>query len=340
MAVSLPVLTDPPPNHDDVATWLASLGGPFWIVLTGDDDRRCRVVTTLLHGNEPSGLLALHRWLAERPRPRTRLAVLVANVAAALAPPLFTQRFVPGERDLNRCFQPPFDDVSGALAQAITHDIAAWAPECVIDLHNTSGKGPSFAVATRRDPRLERLAGRFCDQLIVTDFRLGSLMEIPLIHPPLADCPILTLECGGARDPAAVEVASAVYHRLAEWPDLAALPSTPNLDVLIHPLRVELAPDAGIAYAREPEPGTGVTLWARIDAHNRGVTPPDTCLGWLGDGGLANLQARDARGIERIAELLCERDGRLYTRRPLRLFMATTNAEIARSDCLFYAVPA
>ncbi|TLF53096.1 succinylglutamate desuccinylase [Halomonas urmiana] len=335
----LPVLRDPPVDHDDVGTWVASLGGPTWIVLSGDDARRCRVVTTLLHGNEPSGVMALHRWLATQPRPRTRLAVLVANVGAALTPPHFTHRSVPGERDLNRCFRPPHAGVSGVLAAAIAEDIQAWAPECVIDMHNTSGNGPSFAVATVRDPFLERLAGQFCDRLIVTDFRLGSLMELPLVVPALAPCPMLTLECGGALQPAAREVAGTVFRRLAEWSDLTALEPHPDLDVLVHPLRVELRPGASIAYAREPQPGVDVTLWARIDEHNRGLTLPDTFLGWLGEEGLACLQACDARGQDHLHELLCERQGRLYPRCPMRLFMATTNVEIARSDCLFYSVP-
>ncbi|MCG6657560.1 succinylglutamate desuccinylase [Halomonas campisalis] len=339
MPESLPVITDPPVDHSDVVTWVQSLGGPVWIELSGVDNDRCRVITTLLHGNEPSGILALHRWLAERPQPQTRLAVLVANVAAALAPPHFTQRIAPGGRDLNRCFRPPYEDASGMLAEAITHDIMARAPECVIDLHNTSGNGPSFAVATHCDPCIERLAGRFCDKLIVTDFRLGSLMELPFAFPLLSRCPMFTLECGGALQPAAVEVAGAVYRKLAEWPSVTDLSPNPALEVLAHPLRVELKPGVRIAYAHAPQHGAQVTLWSRIDAYNRGVTSPEVCLGWLGEGGLANLQARDARGEERIRQLLCERDGKLYPRRPLRLFMATTNAEIARSDCLFYAVP-
>ncbi|WP_192035584.1 succinylglutamate desuccinylase/aspartoacylase family protein [Halomonas sp. YLGW01] len=345
---ALPVLTAPTLaaagastiTHSDATTWLRhALGGPTWLHLPGEDASRCRVITTLLHGNEPSGVLALHRWLGEAPRPRVSLAILVANVAAALAPPIFTHRIAPGGRDLNRCFRPPFGDASGELARRIAMDIAAWAPECVIDLHNTSGSGPAFAVALARDPAIERLASHFCDRLIVSDFRLGSLMELPLTAPTLADCPIFTLECGGARDPAALEVAADVYRRLGDWPDLAALTPAPGLEVLIHPLRVELRPGASLAYARGPEPGADITLWARIDTCNRGITDPTTCLGWLGEGGLRYLQAVDARGSDRLGELLCARNGRLYPRRPLRLFMATTNAEIARSDCLFYAVP-
>ncbi|MBB3190642.1 succinylglutamate desuccinylase/aspartoacylase domain-containing protein [Halomonas cerina] len=340
LSSTLPVLVDPPVDHHDVVAWLASLDGPTWIELSGIDDQRCRVITTLLHGNEPSGLLALHRWLAERPRPQTRLAVLVANVEAALASPVLTRRIAPAGRDLNRCFRPPWADASGVLAQAIARDIVARCPECVIDVHNTSGDGPAFAVATHRDPHVEALASHFCDRLIVTDFRLGSLMELPFTHPFPPGCPVFTLECGGAMQPASVEVAIEAYRQLAEWQDVTGLEADPALEVLVHPLRVELAPGASLDYARTPQPGMDVTLWSRIDACNQGVTMPNVCLGWLGRRGLTTLQARDARGEDRIRQLLCERGGGLYPRHPLRLFMATTHVEIARSDCLFYAVPA
>lgn len=337
--VSLPVITDPPDDHREVEAWLQTLGGPVWLMLEGEDDRRCRVVTTLLHGNEPSGILALHRWLAERPRPRTRLAVLLANVRGALSHPAFTHRHTPDDRDLNRCFRPPYEGPSGELAWTIIRDLEAWAPECVIDLHNTSGNGPAFAVATHRHPVVEALCGRLCEQLIVTDMRLGSLMELPLLRRRLADCPVFTLECGGALQPAARDVAEGLYRLLAECPELAALPDAPGLEVLVHPLRVELCPGASVAYDRLPRAGVDVTLWARIDEHNRGVTSPSATLGWLGPRGLACLQARDGDGREHVGELFCVREGRLHARRPLRLFMATTNSDIARSDCLFYAVP-
>lgn len=339
-ALSLPVIVAPFRPHDQAVPWLQSLGGPAWIVLGDPEAGPCRVVVTLLHGNEPSGALALHRWLLEGPRPRRPLWVLLANVAGALAHPVFTRRHAPDDRDLNRCFRAPFAGPSGELARAIIADLVALAPELVVDLHNTSGNGPAFAVATRRHPVIEALAGRFCERLIVTDLRLGSLMELPHREPALADCPVFTLECGGALQPEAREVAGGLFRHLADCPDLAGRPAGRDLEVLEHPLRVELRPGASVAYAREPRAGVDLTLWARIDEHNRGITSPDARLGWLGPAGLGCLQALDGEGRERIAELLRADRGGLYPRRPLRLFMATTNSEIARSDCLFYAVPA
>ena len=49
----------------DPVAWLRQLGGPTAIRLSGRDRSRCRTVVTLLHGNEPSGVRALHGWLRE-----------------------------------------------------------------------------------------------------------------------------------------------------------------------------------------------------------------------------------------------------------------------------------
>ena len=39
--------------------FLRLLGGPACLFLEGEDDTRTRALVTLLHGNEPSGLMAL-----------------------------------------------------------------------------------------------------------------------------------------------------------------------------------------------------------------------------------------------------------------------------------------
>ena len=52
------------------------------------------------------------------------------------------------------------------------------------------------------------------------------------------------------------------------------------------------------------------------------------------------LQANDPDGKERLLDYFRCVDGELYPSRRLKLFMVTTNPEIARKDCLFYLVEA
>src|SRR5690606_33627744 len=171
-----PFATPWPAQPED---WLAALPGPSLIHLHGADPTRVRVLVTLLHGNEPSGLIATHQWLREGREAvestlATDLVLILASVEAARTPPRYSHRHLPGQRDLNRCFRAPWHDAPGRLAQAILAELVALGPEAVIDLHNTSGRSPAFAVAALDDQRHRTLAGMFCDHMIVTDLRLGA----------------------------------------------------------------------------------------------------------------------------------------------------------------------
>ena len=170
-----------PPAADmgsNVEAFLEDLGGPTCFFLEGEDSTRTRALVTLLHGNEPSGAIALFRWLQSCQRPAVNVVCIVASVAAALEPPLFSHRMLPRARDLNRCFRPPFDDAQGALAEEILEILHMHHPEAVVDMHNTSGSGPSFGVCTHMDRQHDALVSLFTQRLIVSDLGLGALMEI------------------------------------------------------------------------------------------------------------------------------------------------------------------
>ncbi|MBZ2188311.1 succinylglutamate desuccinylase/aspartoacylase family protein [Alcanivorax sp. JB21] len=317
--------------------WLAGLPGPVMLRYPGVDRTRVRALVTLLHGNEPSGLRAIHGWLsgaAAAPPPATDLVLIIANVAAARLPPRYNHRQLPNERDLNRCFRAPWQDGPGQLAQAILSALVALGPEAVLDLHNTSGASPPFAVAAIDDARHRAFAARFCDHLIVTDLRLGALMEAAE-HL----FPTLTIECGGSGDPRADAMAATVISRFADSPALfAAQPATDTLTVFRNPVRVELAPGASLSF--DPSEVADVMLRTDIQQHNFGLALPGVALASLGRDGLGHLVARDHRGRPVLTELFEARAGTLTPRQPLHLFMATARADIAASDCLFYVAPA
>ena len=170
--VKEPLATD---IGDNVEAFLRSLEGPTCFFLEGEDDSRTRALVTLLHGNEPSGAMAVFRWLKSCQRPAVNIVVIVASVAAALEFPVFSHRMLPRARDLNRCFRPPFDDAQGALAEEILEILHMHHPEAVIDMHNTSGSGPSFGVCTHMDHQHDALVSLFTQRLIVSNLGLGAL---------------------------------------------------------------------------------------------------------------------------------------------------------------------
>ena len=323
------------PIAPTIEGFLQSLQQPTWIHLKGRDSRRCRVVTTLLHGNEPSGVIALHRWLQEETVPETDIHCLVASVPAALHEPLFANRMLPAQRDLNRCFRPPFDDEQGQLAAQILAHIDKLAPEAVIDIHNTSGDGPAFGVSTISNAAHIELTALFCHRLVITNILLGALMEIAsdALH-------LVTVEVGGREEPSSHEIAyQGLCHFVSALNVFDTQLKAEVFETLRHPLRLEIKASKSLAYGLEPAADTDVTIVDEIEKYNFGETPADEPLGWLGAQGLDALTLKGPDGKELLGSYFKAVGNTLQTAIPMKLFMATPDPVLAIGDCLFYLVP-
>ena len=125
---------------------------------------------------------------------------------------------------------------------------------------------------------------------------------------------------------------------LADRPQVDGAAHDWGLEILQHPIRLELQDGVTLGYGECPLPGYDVTLRADIEHLNFGTVDESTCLGWVGDDLRALFRAQDAQGRCAVDTMLDSRGGRLFPARPQKLFMITTNATIAQSDCLCYAV--
>jgi hypothetical protein len=312
--------------------FLSRLSGPTLLRLRGRDASRTRGVVTLLHGNEPSGLRAVHAWLRRDARPAVNLLCILASVEAARARPPFSHRMLPGHRDLNRCFAPAFQrDTEGELAAEILATVRAARCEALLDLHNNTGHNPPYGVGTRVDPMRLRLTSLFADRYMLSRLRLGALMEATE-----DDVPGVTIECGLAGDPKADAVALAGLERFLEAKRLEEDAATAEVTVLETPVRVCLRRGARLAVADAPVDGADLTLARDVDRHNFQTLAAGTVVGWLGRGAAWPIEAIDHDGRDRSLEMFAARDGLLHVREPLIPVMLTTHAEIAAADCLFY----
>jgi succinylglutamate desuccinylase len=289
-------------------------------------------VSTLLHGNESSGIRALHRWIQEGHQPHVNILCFIGSIDAALTEPPFSHRFLPGGKDLNRCFRAPFEGLEGAIAKAMLEELHHTQPETLIDLHNTSGRSPAYGVTTQNGAMQKILGGIFCDHLMVTDLRLGSLMEATETA-----WPTVTIEVGWAQDPQAHELAYLGFTRYAMANNFSDRSS--EVTVTQHPIRVELQNGASVAYAFSPVAEVDLTLLANVDRFNFGTVSTQECLGWVGARGVEALWATDATGQNLSSALFSVHNGELRLAHPSRLMMATTNSGIAKNDCLFYMLP-
>jgi hypothetical protein len=259
----------------------------------------------------------------------------VGAIEAALAPPGFSNRYMPGRKDLNRCFREPFDFAEGYIAFEVIKRFREAEPEALIDLHNTSGRSPAYGVTTQLGVVQKTLTSLFSHHLILTDLRLGSLMEATEF-----DFPTITVECGGARDPASDRVALEGLTRYARAESVLDLETAfDSVIVFQHPVRVELREGMSVTYGRDRLDDADLTLCHDADRLNFGIVNAGEVLGWLGPRGLEVLCARNSGGKDQTHEIFHERSGCLVVSQAGHILMMTTDPHIAEGDCLFYWIP-
>ena len=165
--------------------FLHNLGQPTWITIPGIDQSRRRAVVTLLHANEPSGLKAIYELLKSGVKPQTNLGILIVSVEAALKVPVFSHRYLPGERDMNRCFGMGDETSQAQLADKIVDVLRDFEPEAIIDTHNTSGHSEVFAVATQDSTAIHQVCQLFTHKLVVINQAMGTLSNRTWVAPLL-----------------------------------------------------------------------------------------------------------------------------------------------------------
>lgn len=323
--------TDIPSSTD---AFLDGLDGPTIFRVRGKDGRRRRVVGGLLHGNEPSGLHAIHRVLLERHVPEVDVLFFLGAVEAARAAPRYSHRMMPGRRDLNRCFGEPFTGEDGAIAQEALSFLRAEEPEAVVDLHNNTGRNPAYGIARDLDDPRIGLTALFATRFVRSRIALGSLIEA---FSPAT--PAVTIECGLSGSPAADSVAYSGLLRFLRLPTISADPIGGSaMTVLLDPVRVGLRPGVELAFSAEPVAGADVILDPEIDRHNFETMAAGTRLGWVRHGTPWPFEALDEKGEDVSRKLLVLDAGVLVTQVSMIPMMMTTSPRAAVVDCLFYAV--
>lgn len=326
----------PPPEARELelAAFLKWLGGPAVFRLPGRDRSRTRLLTGGLHGNEPSGFYAVHQLLRDPP-PDLPCEVLLAlgNVRAALLPPGFSHRAVPGEEDMNRVWggEEPSTPLRRAAAELLEL-LAARPIEAMVDLHNNTGFNPIYAVVVADTPERRALASAWTHRIVRYAGRpLGTLLEA--LDPR---APVAVVECGQAGDPAADRRALAGARRFLTAPDPFALepPGGEPAQLFESVARITIPGEVSLDFAAAPT-GADLTIFPGIDRYNFQSVAVGTLLAFCSPRG--RLVVTDNAGRDVSDEFLVRRDGRIYLMKKIVPVMMTTDAGVAKSDCLLYA---
>ncbi|MGJ0503946.1 MAG: M14 family metallopeptidase [Methylocystis sp.] len=286
-------------------------------------------VSTLLHGNETSGLAAVQEVLrrhAARGLNRS-LILFVGNVEAAAA----NLRTLSGQRDFNRVWPGTAfpDDPLADMARWICEYVGKRDAFAAVDIHNNTGFNPHYSCISRLEPKYVALAQLF--SRIVVHFQrprgtcAAAFAEL---------CPAITVECGKSGVDAgvahAIELLEACLS-ITELPDHAPAPH----DVELLRTCAIVKPPAGASFSFD---GTPADFLFRpdIDHLNFSELSAGASFGALGDEG-ARLEVLPGDGFDaQPINYFDYAGGEIRLAHPAIPAMLTVDPRAVKQDCLCY----
>jgi succinylglutamate desuccinylase len=285
-------------------------------------------VSVLLHGNEPTGFLALQRLLQKYhqqilPRP---VSIFFGNIQAAR----LNLRRLDGQPDFNRVW--PGTALPESPERQITEQIVAAMRQrklfASIDIHNNTGLNPHYACVNKLDNDFLQLGALF-----------GRLL-VHFTHPKGTQsaafaefCPAVTLECGRPGQEYGTEHA---FELLDSCLHLAEIPSHPvakqDIDIYHTAAQVTIADDATFSFSEDT-----ADLFLNHDLERMNFTDisAGTVLGKTNHSRLPVI-AKNEQGDDVTSRFFSNDAQRLILNRPAMPSMLTLDERVIRQDCLCY----
>jgi succinylglutamate desuccinylase len=285
-------------------------------------------ISVLLHGNEPTGFLALQRLLQKYhrqtlPRP---VSIFFGNTQAAR----LNLRRLDGQPDFNRVW--PGTTLPESPERQVTEQIVAAMRQrklfASIDIHNNTGLNPHYACVNKLDNDFLQLGALF-----------GRLL-VHFTHPKGTQsaafaefCPAVTLECGRPGQEYGTEHA---FELLDSCLHLAEIPSHPvakqDIDIYHTAAQVTIADDATFSFSEET-----ADLFLNHDLERMNFTDisAGTVLGKTNHSRLPVI-AKNEQGEDVTRRFFSNDAQRLILNRPAMPSMLTLDERVIRQDCLCY----
>ncbi len=306
------------------------LGGPSLFFIEGAR-KPALILSTLLHGNEHTGFLALKSWLrpyalGSKPIPRS-LWVFIGNTEAAQ----LNLRLLPGRVDYNRLWRgslAPEAKIAAEVMARVTKDPLFAA----VDIHNNSGNNPHYACVAKWERSHIELGGLFGRTLV------HATQPAETFTHAFADfSPSVTLECGLSGNERStqhtIDYLESVLH-LSHFSPHAV--SQGDIDGYETVARVRVKPGVAFEFAdldSSVMDKSYLVLRSDLERLNFSPLPAGTLFGrYTGDE--TPIEVLNGKGED--PKLLSFDKGRIFTTETITPAMLTTNVQAVRDDCLGY----
>ena len=286
-------------------------------------------ISVLLHGNEPTGFLAIQALLKkyqEMALPRS-LSIFLGNTLAAK----HGLRRLDGQPDFNRIW--PGTELPASPESLITQEIVDIMKQrnifVSVDIHNNTGLNPHYACVNKIDHRFLQLASLF-GRMIVYFIRPKGVQSAAFAEL----CPAVTLECGRPGQQYGVEHA---LEFLDSCLHLSELPDHPvphqDIDVFHTVAQVTIPENIDFSFSNCD---VHLQLNEDLERFNFTELSAGTVLGKINNGSSIPVIAKDENGIDVTNEFFKMNSNELLFNRKTMPSMLTLDQRVIRQDCFCY----
>ena len=286
-------------------------------------------VSVLLHGNEPTGFMAMQLLLKKyqnKPLPRS-LSIFFGNTEAAR----HNLRRLDMQPDFNRIW--PGTEMPDCPETALANEIVAVMKQrglfASIDLHNNTGLNPHYACINKLDNDFLQLAALF-GRLIVYFTHPKGVQSAAFAE----FCPAVTLECGRPGQQHGVEHA---LEFLNSCLNLVELPQhqiqARDIDLFHTVAQVKIDDNVNFSFHR---PDADLLLSQDLERMNFTEISPGTVLGTSKNNTSLPVIAKDESGKNVTDDFFSVQNGELQLNRRTMPSMLTLDERVIRQDCLCY----
>jgi len=286
-------------------------------------------VSVLLHGNEPTGFMAIQLLLKkykDKQLPRS-LSIFFGNVTAAR----HNLRRLDNQPDYNRIW-PGTESPDCAETEMAREIVAIMKKRNVfvsVDIHNNTGLNPHYACINNLDNQFLQLASLF-GRLIVYFIRPKGVQSAAFARL----CPAVTLECGRPDQQHGLEHALEFLNsslRLTELPQHQILPQ--DIDLFHTVAQVKIDDKVNFSFTQVD---TDLLLNEDLERMNFTEVSPGTVLGTSKYNATMPLIAKNEYGNDVTNNFFSFQNGELQIIRQTMPSMLTLDERVIRQDCLCY----
>lgn len=300
------------------------LQAPTLIHLEGDNPQPL-FISTLLHGDETTGLYAIQRLLKKyrnKTLPRA-ISLFIGNIAAARE----NQRRLDSQDDYNRIWPGSHhsDSAEKDMMQIVTNIMAKKKPFASIDIHNNTGKNPHYGCINILNPHGLVLASAFSNIAVYFTDPKGVQSSA------FSDfCPAVVLECGQASDKSGEDHALSYLETILQMDDLSSGDSD-NLTLYHTIARVTVPKTVSIG-----DSDSDLCLNHQLEEMNFHQVQPGMEFATVNSSKEKLIIVNSESHEDITDEYMAIEQDRILFKKPVTLSMFTTSERAIRQDCVCY----